>query len=197
MAWDTERTRALILEAAVEEFAVHGYAGARVGRIAGRAGFNVERLYAHFGDKRRLFETAVGDQLAQRISLDAVDGEGPEAIGAFASRLSDSLHERPLLARLVAWEGLELERVGEGLLRAERASALVDAFCTALPGRSEDDVRWLLFQVVALCYAWHVLPNLTAIILDEPPGSRARRDRDRVRAAATALAAALPSDDAR
>jgi AcrR family transcriptional regulator len=50
-----EATRARILEAATKEFARHGIGGARVDRIATRAGANKAMLYYYFGDKDGLF----------------------------------------------------------------------------------------------------------------------------------------------
>ena len=56
---DPERTRARILEAATQEFARHGLGGARVDRIAERAGANKRMLYYYFGDKDGLFLAAL------------------------------------------------------------------------------------------------------------------------------------------
>ncbi|NJP82382.1 helix-turn-helix transcriptional regulator, partial [Streptomyces sp. AA8] len=55
MAWDTARTRQALLDAAVDEFAEHGFDGARIERIGTRAGVNKERIYQYFGNKQRLF----------------------------------------------------------------------------------------------------------------------------------------------
>ena len=52
---DPERNRARILAAALEEFARHGLGGARVDRIAERAGANKRMLYYYFGNKEDLF----------------------------------------------------------------------------------------------------------------------------------------------
>lgn len=49
------RTQAAILDAATREFAQHGLGGARVDRIAERAGANKRMLYYYFGDKEALF----------------------------------------------------------------------------------------------------------------------------------------------
>ena len=49
------KNRERILAAALEEFARHGLGGARVDRIAARAGANKRMLYYYFGDKDRLF----------------------------------------------------------------------------------------------------------------------------------------------
>jgi AcrR family transcriptional regulator len=56
---DPERTRQRILDAATEEFARYGLGGARVDRIAERAGANKRMLYYYFGDKDRLFLAAL------------------------------------------------------------------------------------------------------------------------------------------
>src|SRR3954464_15962002 len=52
---DPERTRHKILAAATEEFARYGLGGARVDRIAARAGANKRMLYYYFSDKDNLF----------------------------------------------------------------------------------------------------------------------------------------------
>ena len=46
MARDAEDTKRRIFEAATAEFADHGIAGARVDRIAARAGANKQLIYA-------------------------------------------------------------------------------------------------------------------------------------------------------
>ena len=52
---DPEGMRIRILEAAKQEFAAHGLAGARVDRIASKAGANKRMLYYYFGNKDDLF----------------------------------------------------------------------------------------------------------------------------------------------
>jgi AcrR family transcriptional regulator len=56
---DPERTRQKILEAALEEFARFGLGGARVDRIAARAGANKRMLYYYYRDKDNLFLAAL------------------------------------------------------------------------------------------------------------------------------------------
>ncbi|MDE0659973.1 MAG: helix-turn-helix transcriptional regulator [Gammaproteobacteria bacterium] len=63
MPRDSDRTRANILAAAVSEFAARGYAGARVDRIASRAGANKRMIYHHFGGKKAIFQAALAEQL--------------------------------------------------------------------------------------------------------------------------------------
>jgi AcrR family transcriptional regulator len=52
---DPEKNQARILAAATEEFARHGLGGARVDRIAARAGANKRMLYYYYGNKDDLF----------------------------------------------------------------------------------------------------------------------------------------------
>lgn len=54
-----QRTKALVLKAAIDEFAEFGLAGGRVERIAKRAKVNKQALYYHYGDKDSLFEAAL------------------------------------------------------------------------------------------------------------------------------------------
>ena len=54
------KTRQKILEAATHEFARYGLGGARVDRIAARAGANKRMLYYYFGDKEDLFLAVLG-----------------------------------------------------------------------------------------------------------------------------------------
>ena len=61
---DPERTRGRILEAATQEFARYGLGGARVDRIAERAGANKRMLYYYFGDKDGLFLAALEGRYA-------------------------------------------------------------------------------------------------------------------------------------
>lgn len=63
---DAERSRADILAAALQEFAAYGLGGARVERIAERAGLNKRLLYYYFGDKEALFR-AVLEEAYQHI----------------------------------------------------------------------------------------------------------------------------------
>ena len=56
---DPERTRAKILEAATDEVTRHGLGGARVDRIAKRAGTNERMLYYYFVSKDQLFLTVL------------------------------------------------------------------------------------------------------------------------------------------
>jgi len=56
---DADRSQNTILAAARDEFAQHGLGGARVDRIAERAGLNKRLIYYYFEDKEKLFQAVL------------------------------------------------------------------------------------------------------------------------------------------
>ncbi|HVZ45185.1 MAG TPA: TetR/AcrR family transcriptional regulator [Ramlibacter sp.] len=56
---DAAASRGALLAAAVAEFAAHGFAGARVDRIAQQAGVNKQLVYHHYGSKEDLYRAAL------------------------------------------------------------------------------------------------------------------------------------------
>lgn len=81
---DPEGMRLRILEAAKQEFAAHGLAGARVDAIAAKAGANKRMLYYHVGNKEDLYlavlEGAYEKIRAEERGLDLEHLDPPEAI---------------------------------------------------------------------------------------------------------------------
>ena len=56
---DADRSQSTILAAARDEFAEHGLGGARMDRIAERAGLNKRLIYYYFADKDKLFQAVL------------------------------------------------------------------------------------------------------------------------------------------
>ena len=81
---DPEGMRLRILEAAKQEFAANGLAGARVDRIAAQAGANKRMLYYHVGNKEDLYLTVLEGAYekirAEERTLDLEHLDPPEAI---------------------------------------------------------------------------------------------------------------------
>lgn len=79
---DADASRAAVFAAAAEEFATRGFDGAKVDRIAARAGVNKAMLYYHYTDKAALYREVVGDMFAATAAaLAAMRAQGgtPEA----------------------------------------------------------------------------------------------------------------------
>jgi AcrR family transcriptional regulator len=103
---NVKATKELLLSAAAEEFAEHGLAGARIDRIAERAGANKRLLYVYFGNKEQLFDAIVEryvDDLNDAVPIDAQD------LGAYAGAVFDHLLQNLHAVRLVAWRDFERE----------------------------------------------------------------------------------------
>ena len=101
---DAEATKALLLQAATEEFAEYGLAGARVDRIAERAGANKRLIYVYFGDKDRLFDAVVDDQSrAVMAAVPLPDGD----LVAFAAARFDYVLANPQARRIAHWRTFE------------------------------------------------------------------------------------------
>ncbi|MFI6078774.1 TetR/AcrR family transcriptional regulator [Actinoplanes sp. NPDC051343] len=101
---DSEATKALLLRAATDEFAEYGLAGARIDRIADRAGANKRLIYVYFGDKDHLFDAVIDDQatsVLEAVPLD--DGD----LVAFAATRFDYVLANPQARRIAIWRAFE------------------------------------------------------------------------------------------
>jgi AcrR family transcriptional regulator len=104
MVRDAEATRQRLLDAAAEEFAARGIAGARVDRIAQAARSNKAQIYHYFGSKDALFE-AVFDRIVKATLRDTpID---PTNLPEYAGRLFDRYQKHPEVQRLATWYRLE------------------------------------------------------------------------------------------
>lgn len=86
------RRKQLILDAALQEFAAHGYNATRIDDIAARAGLSKGGFYAHFTNKDEVFEALLKSSLnAPAIEIGALLTGSPDA-RALSERLVDALH---------------------------------------------------------------------------------------------------------
>jgi AcrR family transcriptional regulator len=104
---DAERSKQQLLDAAVVEFAAHGFGGARVSDIATRAGVNKQLISYYFGGKLGLYQ-AVSDRWRDgEHSVTEGATTLPEIVAAYARA---SLAQ-PDLARLLIRQGVDQEAV--------------------------------------------------------------------------------------
>ncbi|MEU9228133.1 TetR family transcriptional regulator [Streptomyces massasporeus] len=123
-----DTTRERILTAAMEEFARHGIAGARVDRIAKLARTSKERVYAYFRGKDALYAAVAAREyvvIAEATQLD------PSDLPGYAGRLFDYFVARPDHHRLITWGRLELPDT----------TAAADDHALALIARKIDQLR--------------------------------------------------------
>src|ERR1039458_1086837 len=104
MVRDAEATRQRLLDAAAEEFAARGIAGARVDRIAEAARSNKAQIYHYFGSKDQLFDAVFNSLVAdtlREVPIDVTD------LPEYAGRLFDGYEQHPQVPRLATWYRLE------------------------------------------------------------------------------------------
>jgi AcrR family transcriptional regulator len=125
---NVELTKQRILAAATEEFSEHGFAGARVDRIAEQAGANKSLIYSYFGNKEALFAAvyqAIMRQVVQDVTMDAADLPG------YLGRRLDWQYRNPALSRIALWGTLELadfpEITGAYAVRQGKLQRIADA----------------------------------------------------------------------
>ena len=104
---DAVRTRAKILEAAREEFASHGMAGARIEAIARRAGMSKQLLYHYFASKEALLEATLESKFAHRPPTSEPAQEAEKGPGALFQQRFRAAVADPVWTRLLTWEAAE------------------------------------------------------------------------------------------
>jgi AcrR family transcriptional regulator len=107
---DAEQTRAEILQIAADEFAEHGFAGARVDRIAAQMRTTKRMIYYYFGSKEDLYLAVLERAYAairraeQEIDVDHLDPTA--AIRRLAELTFDHHEANPSFLRLVSIENI-------------------------------------------------------------------------------------------
>jgi AcrR family transcriptional regulator len=175
MGRNAEATKTRLLEAATDEFAAHGIAGARVDRISATARVNKSMIYAYFGGKDQLFDAVMNEHVTRL--LDTVPFT-PADLPNYAGRLFDYLLANPHQLRLATW--YRLERPVTGIPTEVRTSLFDKSAALAqaqrdgtLPGTLHADD--LLVFLLGLVTAWlpsspNAVPNVAS---DQLPEHRA------------------------
>ncbi len=144
---DAERSQSTILAAARDEFAEYGLGGARVDRIAERAGLNKRLIYYYFEDKEKLFqavlEQAYRDIREQEKGLRLLDLEPPQAVRRLVEFTWDYYLAHPEFMTLLNSANLHKGRHLAGSQKArELNSPLVETLAAVLErGRREGSFR--------------------------------------------------------
>ncbi|HTH49325.1 MAG TPA: TetR/AcrR family transcriptional regulator [Candidatus Limnocylindria bacterium] len=102
---DPQRTRELILVAALKEFSRNGFAGARVDAMARRARVNKRMLYHYFGSKAGLFQAVLRRRMTERNRWLAAPPSDPAELLPF---WFERVWGNPDWIRLLEWEALEV-----------------------------------------------------------------------------------------
>jgi AcrR family transcriptional regulator len=120
---DADKTKHRILQAALGEFSHHGFAGARIDRIAKNARCNIRMLYHYFGNKKGIYvavlENAYDDIRRKEATL-ALDQEEPlPGLLKLLHFTYDYFSQNPLFEGLLRNENL---MQGKFVLRSRRVT---------------------------------------------------------------------------
>jgi AcrR family transcriptional regulator len=97
-------SRTRVLEAAADEFSEHGFAGARIERIARRTRLNVRMLYYHFGSKKALYQAVLEAIYEEAARILDASKRSQDPINAALGMYVDFLFENPRFANVLARE---------------------------------------------------------------------------------------------
>lgn len=165
---DSEAAKARLLQAATDEFAACGIAGARIDRIGAAAKVNKAQIYTYFGNKDQLFDIVM-DLHVTRI-LDEVPFT-PDDLPGYAGKLFEYLIANPHQLRLATWNSLERTGHGPGPVRLaasmeQKTAAIAQAQADARVPRAFTAEDLLTF-VLALASAWTPTSAMAPGGLDE------------------------------
>jgi AcrR family transcriptional regulator len=139
---DPARNQERILKAATEEFARYGLGGARVDRIAARAGANKRMLYYYYGDKEDLFlrvlESAYAEIRNAEKALHLADLDPEESIRRLVEFTWKYYLEHPEFLTLLNSENLHR---GRHVRRSKRIAAMHSPFVATIRQVLERGVR--------------------------------------------------------
>lgn len=161
-------TRARLIEAAGEEFAAHGFAGATVRSICRRAGANLAAVNYHFGDKERLYYEAV--VAAHRCGLpvetalpDLPPGTPADRLAAFVRHFLDqvvaveksrSWHHDLLLREMIRPSAV-CDSLTQDMIRP-RFQLLREILAALAPDLDDRRLDALCFTVIGQCLFYRV-----------------------------------------
>jgi AcrR family transcriptional regulator len=162
-----------ILDAAAEEFADRGVAGARIDRITAAARTNKAQVYGYFGSKDGLFDAVIADRagdLMSTITFDADDLPG------WAVAMYDENLRNPQLVRLLTWLRLERRPAGDLGESADHAAKLAEIARAQAAGRVREGDPFDLFTVVLnMAFSWSAASVVYAATADDPAEDHNRR----------------------
>jgi AcrR family transcriptional regulator len=153
---DAKATKERLLQAAIDEFAAYGLAGARIDDIAERAGANKRLIYAYFGSKDDLFDAVLARTLG--VLTDSVPLVAEDLPG-WAGDLFDRLVAEPEVLQLATWRNFE--RAGASAHELESYAGKLAAIKAAQQGgviTSDIAAGDLLALVMGMVNSWLQAP---------------------------------------
>jgi AcrR family transcriptional regulator len=143
-----DAARAAVLRAGFEEFVEHGFAGARIDRVASLAGVSKGAVYLHVKSKEALFEAVLRESLSSRIAamrpvVDGFSGSTEALLRTLAEMFKTEIlgTSRREMIRLVLSEGGRFPHLAEIHYQAVVAPGLDTLRALAARGIARGEVR--------------------------------------------------------
>ena len=174
MARDAEDTKRRLLEAAAQEFADRGIAGARIDRIAATAKANKALIYTYFGNKEDLFDAVFNALVVDTVHDVPID---PDDLAGYAGRLFDRNLSHPQALRLAIWHALErggTAALPPAVIAANQAK--IEAIAAA-QAAGRISARFPPEELMVLITGMSILGSPDLAMLE--PNSRDKRDQRR------------------
>ena len=169
----SQGSRTAILRAATDEFAERGFDGVRMEHVAARAGFNKALVYKHFTDREGLFEAVLDAAFAGRSKLLKAM---PDSLADILVMWSAANRAEPGFVKLMMREALNPGSGGAVRQEERRAYyAAQIAMVERLQGHGhlppELEPKYLFLALLAIVTLPAMLPQITELVTEEPPGS--------------------------
>jgi TetR/AcrR family transcriptional regulator len=104
--YDADRSVRRLLDAALDEFAAHGFAGTRVADIADRAGLSKQLISYYFGGKEGLYQGVIAEwQARERMREDSISESVQPLADLVTAYLAETLADSRR-TRLLLWRAL-------------------------------------------------------------------------------------------
>jgi len=168
-----EATLRRILDAATEEFAVRGIAGARMERITSAARTNKAQVYAYFGSKEGLFDAVMADRVDHAVSAVTFDVDD---LPGFAVAQYDENLRQPNLVRLITWTRLERHPTGHWFDTPRHEPKLAAIAGAQADGKIRPgDPGDLLIMIMGMAGSWSPASSVYTASSSEPKTVHERR----------------------
>ena len=152
----------LLLVSAVAVFAEHGFAGATVDDIVGRAGVNKRMVYHYFGDKEGIYRATLVEVFSRLAAVELKLVKPEEDTEALVAKMVESyfafLEQNPEFVRLLLWENLQggqaAALVTKELYKGKFLTDLEKILKQGVASGDFDpdlDSRHLIVQLIGLC----------------------------------------------
>ncbi|QUS36305.1 TetR/AcrR family transcriptional regulator [Falsirhodobacter algicola] len=180
---DAAATRKRILDAAREDFAEHGFTGARVDRIANASGANVQMIYRYFGSKDELYLAVLADiyvRIRQHEQTFDLTAKAPlDGIRQLVEFTYDYMRDHPEFVALIRSENVSGGQFVRRLpIVSESTQSLIGALTNLLERGYESgdikvkiDAKHLYVTILSLCIVHQSQRSTLSVMLEEDLGA--------------------------